>query len=316
MRVLVTGCSGLLGRALCQRLIEEGYSVRGVSLKRDPNIAGLAYFPLDLTLKRDFDFAVEGMDLIIHCAAVIGGAFSMQNSPTAQFTSNVVMNTFLFQSAYDEKIDNLITFGSSTMYPDSDHPVSEEENLLGWPYKKYWEVGWMKRFAHITAKIYSEKLGMKICTLCPTNIYGPGDKFNLKRCHVLPAMIRKVVDRHNPIQIFGDGTELRDLIYVDDMVEAVMLAIKNKATGFYNIGLGKVYSVLDMLKYALDIDGYDNAEFQYIPTDAKMIPYRAVYIKKAKEQLGWEPKIDLREGIERTIEWYKKYHHLPEWMYY
>jgi GDP-L-fucose synthase len=158
--------------------------------------------------------------------------------------------------------------------------------------------------------MYGERIpGRKMTTIVlrPTNIYGPNDDFEFATSHVLPALVRKVVERWDPIEVWGDGSEVRDLIYVDDMIDAIILAGR-KATAYttMNIGLGKGYSVKELLQVILEEDGYLNAKIRFDPSKPTMIPLRLVDTSRAAGEIGFRAKTGLREGIRKTVEWYRR----------
>jgi GDP-L-fucose synthase len=188
--------------------------------------------------------------------------------------------------------------------------MKEEQVLEGQPFDKYFFAGWTKRFTEILCQMYGERLpGRRMATLVlrPTNIYGPNDDFEFATSHVLPALIRKCVERWNPIEVWGDGSEVRDLIYVDDMVEAIVLAAqKLDAYTALNIGLGKGYTVREMLQVIVEEDGYRDASIRFDPSKPTMIPLRLVDTSKAAAAIGFRAKVDLREGVRRTLEWYRR----------
>lgn len=175
----------------------------------------------------------------------------------------------------------------------------------GDPHDKYFPVGWMKRYTEKLCQMFSEKLKktMTCVVLRPSNVYGPNDKIDPKRSHVLTALIRKVAERQNPIEIWGDGQDVRDVIYVDDMVNAIILA-SEKVEKFeqINIGYGETFTVLQFLEMIENIANY-HAPHKLVPTGPRMIPVRRVNIDKAKRLLGWSPKINIKDGILTTYEW-------------
>jgi len=179
----------------------------------------------------------------------------------------------------------------------------------GDPYDTYFGVGWMKRYTEILCRLYSEKLKNPMTTvvLRPSNVYGPYDDFDFATSHMMAATIRKVIERHNPIRVWGTGNDVRDLIYIDDFIDALILAAE-KAERFepINIGLGKGYSIKEILKITLNVDGFKEVEIMYDPTKPSMIPVRLIDTEKAEKILGFKARVDVEEGIRKTIEWYKK----------
>ena len=263
----------------------------------------------DLRIEEDCARAVRGMQHVYLCAASSSGAASINATPMVHVTPNVIINVLMMEAAYKEEVEKFIWLGSTVAYPLSSKPVSEEEIMMGEPYEKYFYSGWTKRFGEVLCKMYGERLQKKMTTIVirPTNVYGPNDDFEFATSHVLPALIRKTVERWDPIEIWGDGSEVRDLIYIDDMVDAIVLAtskLENYTT--INIGLGKGYTVNEMIKVILEVDRYSNAKIKYDLTRPSMIPFRLVDTSKAKNLLGFTAKIDLQEGVKKTIKWYRE----------
>jgi GDP-L-fucose synthase len=252
---------------------------------------------------------VRDMDYVFMCAANTAGAAVMASTPLVHVTPNIIMNSQMLEAAYFAKVKKFIWLSSNAAYPPSgDRPVTEEEMFNGDPYDTYYGVGWMKRYTEILCKLYSEKLKNPMTTvvLRPSNIYGPYDDFDFATSHMMAATIRKVIERHNPIQVWGTGDDVRDLIYIDDFIDAVVLAAE-KIERFdpINIGLGKGYSIKDILQITLEVVGFKDAEIVYDPTKPSMIPIRLIDTTKAEGLLGFKAITDLKEGIKKTVEWYK-----------
>lgn len=309
-KVLVTGASGLIGGHLVQRLAREGAVVRATVHRRVPprRVSGVDYLACDLTDREDCRSAVAGMQYVFHCAAHTSGAMAASADPMAHVTPNVIMNAQLLQAAYEAGVDKFLWTSSTTGYPDSPAPMREEEMFTGEPFEKYFCAGWMKRFTEILCQMYGEKLRRRMTTLVlrPTNVYGPHDKFDPERSHVTAALIRKVVERQRPLEVWGTGDDVRDLIYVDDFVEAAVLAMRhlNEHTAL-NVGLGTSYSVKQVLEQILELECWDEAEVVYDPAKPTMIPVRRVDVSRAEQMLGWRARVDLPEGLRRTIDWYR-----------
>jgi GDP-L-fucose synthase len=162
--------------------------------------------------------------------------------------------------------------------------------------------------------MYGERLARPMTTIVlrPTNVYGPRDDFEFATSHVIPALVRKTIERWDPIEVWGDGSEVRDVIYVDDMVEAMVLAAARlERYAAINIGLGKGYSVRELLSLILELDGYGAAKITYDPSKPTMIPLRLVDTSKAQSLLGFRARTDVREGLRRTIDWYRSSRKLP-----
>ena len=309
-KVLVTGAGGFLGTNIAKRLVEAGSHVRGVLHRRAPQFEheSLEYVRADLTNMEDCRGVVEGMDYVFMCAANTSGAAVMATQPLAHVTPNVVMNAQMLEASYQAKVEKFLFMSSSAAYPPTgDRPVTESEMFEGDPYEAYFSVGWMKRYAEVLCRIYSEKIinPMPVVVVRPSNVYGPFDKFDFERSHVTAALIRKVVERHDPLEVWGTGEDVRDLIYIDDFVDAVLLAMaKLESFDPINIAYGEGCRVRDVLNTLLEVDGFEDAHVVVNPGKPSMIPIRLVDTGKAQQQLGFTPQIPLRVGLQKTIQWY------------
>jgi len=309
-KVLVAGATGLIGSNLIVRLLKEGAQVRATLRRREPLIVDprIEYLRCDLTQAADCRRSVEGTEIVFLCAANTSGAATIQATPMVHVTPNLLINSQMLEAAYEARVEKFLWLSSTVAYPVSDAPMREEQMFDGEPFDKYYFAGWAKRFTEVLCRMYGERLARRMTTIVlrPTNVYGPNDDFEFATSHVLPAFIRKSVERWDPFEVWGDGSEVRDLIHVDDMVEAMILAAeKLESYAAINIGLGKGHSVREILDLVLELDGYRAAKITYNKDRPTMIPLRLVDISKAERMIGFKPRIGLREGLQRTIEWYR-----------
>lgn len=310
--VLVTGGAGFIGINLINRLISLGANIRATIHKKEPAIVDnkIEYIRTDLLNMEHCKKVVNNIDYVFMTAASTSGASVIASTPLVHVTPNIIMNSQMLEAAYFAKVKKFIYLSSSTVYPPTDdRPVKEYEMFNGDPYDTYFGVGWMKRYIEILCRLYSEKLKdpMKTVVVRPTNIYGQHDKFDIVTSHVMAATIRKVVSRCRPIEIWGDGNDVRDLLYIDDFIDAIILATEKIDTyNPINIGYGKGYTIKEILQMTIEIDNFDDAEIIYNKTMPSMIPIRLVDTSKAEKLLGFKPKTNIREGIEKTIDWYKE----------
>lgn len=244
-RVLVAGGTGFVGVNTIIRLLSRGARVRATLHRKDPVIVDdrIEYVRCDLTRLEDCRQAVEGMDYVFMCAANTSGAAVIAATPLVHVTPNIVMNSQMLEAAYFARVKKFIWLSSNAAYPPSgNRPVREEELLEGDPYETYFGVAWMKRYTEILCRMYSQKLKNPMTTvvLRPSNIYGPFDDYEFETSHVMAALIRRVVERHDPFEVWGTGDDVRDWIYIDDFIDAMMLAAEKIDTyNPLNIGLGK-----------------------------------------------------------------------------
>lgn len=313
-RILITGGSGLVGQNLTERLINEGYTdirvnlhKRGVRKVHD----SVDYTYYNLQKHDECLTATIDVDVVIHAAASTSNAVDTVIDPLAHVTPNVAMNNFLIDAAWRNGVKHYIFISSNTVYPPKgDDPVIETDFLFDDPYPVYFPVGWMKRYAEVQCELYAKYLPIKMkCTVIrPANLFGPHDKYDFNKCHVTPATIRKVADRMDPIPVWGDGSELRDLLYIDDFVEALQMVIEKEEEMFnvYNIGSNRVYSVLKVLEVMKGIANHD-APVEFVKGKPSMIPTRKIDSHKIYNKLGWKSTTPLEAGLKKSYEWYLKH---------
>jgi GDP-L-fucose synthase len=308
-KVLVTGGAGFVGANLVMRLLEEGADVRA-TLHQKPAIIGdprIEYVHCDLRNAADCRNACHGVNFVVLCAAVTSGAAVIEATPLVHLTPNVVMNSLMLEAAYAAGVKKVIFISSNTVYPLTDRAVSEAD-VTNEFYEKYFVAGWMKRFSEIMCEMYATKIKkpMSVIVLRPANIYGPYDDFEWHTSHVLPALIRKVVEHHNPIEVWGDGKDVKDFIYVKDFLEGVVLSLQ-ELDGFHvlNIASGKGYVLNDLLHIMLKLEKLESTEVVYNSAKPSMIPLRLIDPTLAMKLIGFEARTPIEEGLRLTMDWYK-----------
>lgn len=310
-KVLVAGGAGFVGVNLIKRLLELGAEVTATLHKKPAVIDDehIEYIRCDLTEREDCHRAVEGVDYVFMCAANTSGAAVMEKTPLVHVTGNVVMNTLMLEAAYKAGVKKFLFISSNTVYPVADYPVKEDEMIPGQLFEKYFCVGWMKQFTEVLCRMYAEKIQkvMNTVVVRPANIYGPNDDFEWETSHVLPALIRKVVERHKPIEVWGDGNDIKDFIYIDDFVEGMLLAAERIETfAPVNIATSVPCSIKQALQAMLEADDYTDAKIVFDSSKPTMIPKRLIDTTKAKQLLGFAAKTPLAEGIKKTVDWYRQ----------
>ncbi|MFM2294622.1 MAG: hypothetical protein RLZZ350_1035 [Verrucomicrobiota bacterium] len=310
-KVLVTGATGLVGANLVTALIARGAKVRATVHRKQPAspTADVEYFTADLTRDEDCVRAAAGCELIFHCAARGASAGGFNRSGGLEFLENFYMDARLLAAAQAAGAKKFLWLGSTTAYPPTgDREVAEDELLVGEPFEKYYGVGWCKRFTEVVCKIYAERATPKlsVAVLRPSSIYGPGDDFDLATAHVVPALVRKVVERWSPLEVWGTGNEERDLVFVDDVVDALLLAAeKVEGHAAYNIGAGASHTIREVIETLTRLDGFVDAKIQFDPTKPTTIPVRRISITRAAKELGWRPRVTLEEGLRRTYKYFR-----------
>lgn len=309
-RVLVCGSTGFIGRNIATALADCGeYEVYGTHFKRPaidhPDVTAVY---ADLTQVEDVDKAVKGMDIVIQAAATTSGAGDIVNRPYVHTTDNAVMNSLILRSAYDNNISRLLFFSCTIMYTSSKYPIKESDFSLSDPIPpQYFGAAWTKLYIEQMCEFFSRLGRTKFTVMRHSNIYGPHDKYDLKRSHVFGATMTKVMTNEDgKLSVWGPGTEERDLLHVDDLVAFVKVAMERQEAEFdiVNVGLGKAVSIKDLVDKIIGHSGkaitieHDLSK-PHIPTKI------CLDISKAKSDYGWEPKISLDEGIKKTMQWYR-----------
>jgi GDP-L-fucose synthase len=309
--VLVAGGTGFVGVNLIKRLVGLGARVRATIHKKPPVLKDdrIEYVSCDFLKMDDCKSAAEGMKYVFMCAANTSGAAVIASTPLVHVTPNIIMNAQILEASYAAGVEKFIFLSSNAAYPPSgDRYVREEEMFDGDPYETYFGVGWMKRYTEVLCRMYAEKLKrpMKTVVIRPSNIYGPYDDFDFATSHVMAAMLRRVMERHDPIEVWGTGDDVRDLIYIEDFIDALVTATE-KLDVFdpVNVGYGKGFTLKALLRMIIEIDGYNNAKIIYDPSKPSMIPIRLIDVSKAERVLGFRAKTDIQEGIRKTLEWYR-----------
>lgn len=308
-KILVAGGAGFVGSNLVKRLLDLGANVRA-TLHEKPavwNDNRVQYVKADLRLTEYCKKAVEGIDYLFMCAANTSGAAVIEKTPLVHLTPNVIMNLAIMEAAYEAGVKKFLLISSNVVYPLTDFPV-KESGVTNEFFHKYFIAGWVKRFNELTCEMYATKIKKPMTTLVvrPANIFGEYDDFDWETSHVIPALIRKVVERHKPIEVWGDGTDIKEFIYIQDFIDGLLLVME-KLESFQplNISAGNPYSVKEVVNILLKLDNYDDAEIVFDATKPTMIPKRMIDASLARDLIGFQAKTSLDEGLKKTIIWYK-----------
>lgn len=306
-KIYLAGHTGMVGSAILRRLKNDGYT----------NILTKDISELDLLRQNDVEafFANEKPDVVIIAAAKVGGILA-NDTYRAQFIyENLMIESNLIHSSYENGVQKVIFLGSSCIYPKLAPQPLKEEYLLSDYLESTNEPYAIAKIAGIKlCENYYRQYGCNFYSVMPTNMYGFYDNFNLETSHVLPALIRKVHDAKisgSPnVTIWGTGTPLREFLYVDDLTDAIVFLMENinakdiyeQGISMLNIGYGEDISILDVTKLICEIIGFKGE----IINDASKpdgTPRKLLDISRIKN-LGWERKTPLRDGIEKTYKWF------------
>lgn len=312
-KVLITGGMGFIGRNMVNRFAaRDDVSVRAVyfksipadELKNNPNIE---LVQADLTKRDDVKKVLEGVDVIIQAADVTAGAQVALSNPLSLITDKVIMNSLIMEQAIEAGVKHLIFLSCTNMYPNQINAVKESDFEREKIHPKYFAIGTTKVYLEDMCKYLSQK-GVKTTAIRHSNIYGPNDKYDLERSHVFGATVTKVLtNTDGKMVVWGDGSEIRDLVYVSDLVDFVEMMIQKQQDPYelINVGASRGFSIKELAEKIITASGKQiSIEFD---TSKPMTNFSLVLdCSYAKEKYGWVPKISLDEGIKKTIEWYNK----------
>jgi GDP-L-fucose synthase len=305
--VLVAGGTGFLGSHFVDEFARRGAKVHATFLNTWPlHRDDVEYIRADLTNPQKCKEVVKDMDYVIMCAAVTHGAAVIRSDPMSLVIPSSAMNSYMLDAAHKAGVRKFLFISSSVVYPYGF--ATEDRAFIKDPPDVYYHVGWMKRYAEKLCQAYSQKVAnpMTCIVVRPGNCYGPRDHFDPELSHVTASIIHKVAERNDPIEIWGDGNDKRDVIYIDDFIEGALLAFEKLDTfETVNIATGLTYSVNEILATALEVDGYNDAKVIYNSNKPSTIRVREIDTLKAYRLLGFEAKTSLEDGIRKTIEWYR-----------
>ena len=309
--VLVTGGTGFVGTNFVEELVRRGARVR-VPIHRRPLLVKsdlIEAVPADLSSIDDCLALCQGVDYVIHAgggvapAAITNAATSI--NPLSVINLNLIVSSQMLQAAWVAGVERFLMLSSTTVYPPAERPIQEDEAWSAPPYPVYFAYGWMRRYLERMAEFVTMKSSMKIALIRPTAAYGRYDDFHPVQSHVIPALIRKAVEKLNPYEVWGSGDEVRDFVHVTDIVQGGLLALEKHATcDPINIGYGKGFTIKDVVRIVLRETGHTGAKVQFNTSKPTTIPFRMVDITKARKLLGFEPKVSLEEGLADMVKWY------------
>lgn len=308
--ILITGAAGIAGQAAVRECLDRGFSVRAVifnSRKLDLKNKNLEIVQTDLEIYENCLKVLDGIDVCLHFAAYIKGAKGQ--SDATNFSSlvrkNLTLTINMLSAVVEKKILALGFIGSSTMYPDTSDSVTEDQAFEKNPHDVYRGVGNMKRYCENVIQYYGDISKVKFGIIRTTAMYGPFDSFN-DNGHVIPQLIMRASRKPKIFDVWGDGKQIRDFVYVDDAIEGLMHVLENgKNCRPYNIATGNDVSVRELAKLVTDEFDY-SPEMKFDHSKPSMIPIRRVSVERIRKELGWSSKVNISTGIKKTCDWYKR----------
>jgi len=301
VKVLVTGGGGFLGSRVVERFRAAGHDVF---------VARRAEY--DLTSSEDTRclFADAAAELVVHLAAEVGGIGANRANPGRYWYANLMMGAHVLEQCRQSGVDKLVVAGTVCAYPKfTPVPFQEDELWNGYPEETNAPYGVAKKSVLVGAQGYREQYGLRTAYLLPANLYGPRDNFDLETSHVIPALIRKMVEGDDEVVLWGDGSPTREFLYVDDAAEAFLLAAERyDDPAPVNVGTGAEISIRELAETIAELTGFDGR----ITWDTSMPngqPRRALDASRAEAAFGLRARTSLRDGLEQTIAWYREQVH-------
>jgi len=300
-RFCVTGGAGFLGTHLVSDLRSRG--------AQDVFIPTLEEYDLVDPEAISRMLTDANPDVIIHLAAHVGGIGANLDHPAEFFYDNLMMGVQLIHQAYLRGVEKFVAIGTVCAYPKfTPVPFSEDDLWKGYPEETNAPYGLAKKMLLVQSQAYREQYGFNSIFLLPVNLYGPGDNFDPRSSHVIPALIRKCLEAKEAgkdhIDVWGDGSPTREFIYVTDAARAIALATARYNQSLpVNLGSGFEISIKDLAEKIARMTGFEGT-FIWDTSKPNGQPRRALDITRAKEFFGFEAQVDFDEGLHKTIEWY------------
>ena len=300
-KIYIAGHRGLVGSALVRKFQELGYDNLILKTRSELNL-------LNQQEVADF-FAVEKPEYVFLAAAKVGGIGANSTYPADFVYENIMIQTNIIHSAYENKAKKLLFLGSSCIYPKMAEQPIKEESLLTGELEPTNDAYAIAKIAGIKmCQAYNKQYGTNYISVMPTNLYGPNDNFDLEKSHVFPALIRKFheakINKEAEVVVWGTGTPIREFLYVDDLAEACIYLMDHyNDDKIVNIGTGVGVTIRELAESIAKVVGYEGKlVFDTSKPDGTPIKINDVSYLNS---LGWQAKTDLLSGIEKTYNWYK-----------
>ncbi len=304
-KILVTGATGMLGTAILNKLMVNYPNIEIYALlhNRAPMVK-------DSRIK--YIYSLDESKACTHAvmaASFAGGAAFVKDFPFIHMQKNLLMNIEVLDFFQQNNFKKIIFIGSAAIYQSSNKILAEKDldfNLD--PHEKQYGFAWTMRFIEKICNFLHKQTGIDVTLLRASNIYGPYDKFNPKMSNFVPAIIRKIIDRTDPLEIWGSPDVRRDVIFVDDFADAIIQIFKKQISSFeiFNIGQGETVTVDEVVHTILKCVNFKPKAISYSSTKPTSIAHRAINCQKAQTMLEWAPKYSLEEGVRKTITWWEE----------
>jgi GDP-L-fucose synthase len=302
MKILVTGGGGFLGSHLVERLRSDG---------EDPFVARRAHYDLTDAADAERLFADASPELVYHLAAEVGGIGANRANPGRYWYANLVMGANVLEQSRRRGVTKLVLLGTICAYPKfAPIPFHEDDLWNGYPEETNAPYGVAKKTLLVGAQGYRDQYALNSIYLLPVNLYGPRDNFDLETSHVIPALIRKMIEaqerEESEVVLWGDGSPTREFLYVEDCAEALQLAGERyDGAEPVNLGTGEEVTIRTLAELIAELTGF-SGELVWDTSKPNGQPRRRLDVSRAENLFGFRARTPLREGIERTVAWYRE----------
>jgi len=301
-KVLITGGGGMIGRSLINQLIDKECKIYVADLTTPTDLPeGVEHLQVDL---RFFDNCLDickGMNYVFHLAGVKGSPQMAKEQPVDFMVPMLQFNTNMIQASFEAKVDWFLYTSSVGVYSPAD--VFFEDSVWSTfpsPNDKY--AGWAKRMGELQTETYKIQYGFdRFSIVRPANVFGSYDNFNPANAMVIPSLIRKAQE-NDILEVWGDGTPIRDFIYADDVAKGMIFAVENKITKPLNLGSGVGYTIKEVVDLVVKHSGKD-LEVKWL-SDKPNGDQKRLFDMSTAKSYGWEIEIGLEDGIKKTTEWF------------
>lgn len=303
-KILVTGGAGFLGKQVVDQLKLAGANPENIFVTRSQDY--------DLTQMDACQRAVQGQDIIIHLAAHVGGIGLNREKPAELFYDNLMMGTQLIHAAYQAGTEKFVCVGTICAYPKfTPVPFKEDDLWNGYPEETNAPYGVAKKALLVQLEAYRQQYGFDGIYLLPVNLYGPEDNFDPSSSHVIPALIHKVheaqVRGDKELPVWGDGSPTREFLYSTDAARGIVMATQHYSDAApVNLGTNSEISIRDLAELICEVMDFEG-ELIWQTDKPNGQPRRCLDTSRAKQAFGFEAQTDFREGLKKTVEWYREH---------
>lgn len=313
-KVLVTGGTGFIGSHVVEKLVSRGAKVtvfdrlRNGAIKHIGHLQGSVRFIAgDCANRKEATAACKDMRVVMNLAAKIGGIEYNRTHQATMLVDNLSIASAMIEAARLAQVERFLVVSSACVYPsDAVIPTAETEGFRGEPEPTNGGYGWAKRMAEKVGMYYAHQYGMNVGIVRPYNAYGPRDHFDPSSSHVIPALIKRVLDGENPLSVWGSGRQTRAFLYVEDIAEGMIQAIERyPKPDPVNLGTDEEVSIRELIDMIVAITGV-TTKIRFDTTKPDGSPRRNSDNTKAQAKIGFVAKTPLHKGLEQTIRWYKK----------